>query len=453
MKEVDTSLTQIPPHNIEAEQAILGALLLDNKAVHGALIYLDPNGEDFYSEVNKTLFKAILGLIEKGPCDILILSNALRERNIFDQIGGDIYLSEILNNTISSANIEYYARIIREKFMLRKLIYVAHSMAEQAYTSNGNSAAEMLEEAQRALFDVTISRKGSGIKRAKEIASRAFSIVETRHQNGTELIGISTGLKDLDDITCGLQKSELIIMAGRPGMGKTAIALNIAENAALGNLPVAIFSLEMSAETLMLRMFAGMSGIDARQIRRGFLYDSEWPNLAQVANKIGAAPLFIDDSPGLSPLELKAKARRLKHEHGIGLLVLDYLQLMRGTSKRDIREQEIAEISRSLKALARELDIPIIACSQLNRQVESRSDKRPTLADLRESGAIEQDADVIMFLYRDEVYNKSETNLEKGKAEIIIGKQRNGPAGSKIQVQFQAEIQKFRDFSREYRRS
>ena len=445
MKDTDISLSRIPPHNIEAEQAVLGALLLDNRSVHGALTYLSPDGKDFYGEAHKTIFKTILDLIEKGTCDTLILSNSLRERNIFDQIGGDLYLSEILDNTVSSANIEYYAQIIQEKSMLRTLIGVSYSMAEQAYSPNGNSAAEVLEEAQRALLDVTISRKGLGIKRAKEIAAQTFSVIEQRHQSGTELIGISTGIRDLDDAISGLQNSDLIIAAGRPGMGKTALVLNIAEHAALENLPVAVFSMEMSAESLMLRLLAGMSKIDSRQLRRGLIRDSEWPNLARVANAIGAAPLFIDDSPGLSPLELKAKARRLKHEHGINLIIVDYLQLMRGSGRHTVREQEISEISRSLKALARELDIPVIACSQLNRQVENRNDKRPGLADLRESGAIEQDADVILFLYRDEIYNDSKNNLERGIAEVIIGKQRNGPAGNKVRVQFQAEIQKFRD--------
>ncbi len=438
-----------PPHSLEAERAVLGGMLLDNKAAPIALTHLDAEGKDFYSEANRTIFKTALSLIEKGFCDSLLLINALRDRGTLDKVGGASYLASLYDDAISSANIEHYARIIREKSLARALIGAAQSILELAYSPNGTGAAELLEEAQRSVFEIAASGKKSDIRKAREVASKAFSIIEKRYQQGDELIGISTGLKDLDDITLGLQDSELVIVAGRPGMGKTALAVNIAEHAALEDVPTAIFSLEMSAESLMLRIFAGMSGIDARQIRRGLIGEAEWPRLVQVAGLIGMAPLFIDDSPGLTPLELKARARRLKHEHGIGLLILDYLQLMRGTSKRESREQEIAEISRSLKALARELEIPVIACSQLNRQVENRSDRRPGLADLRESGAIEQDADVIMFLYRDEIYNKSENNPEKGVAEIIIGKQRNGPSGYRTRVQFQTEIQKFRDLARQ----
>jgi replicative DNA helicase len=322
-------------------------------------------------------------------------------------------------------------------------------MVERAYSGSGEGPAEALDQAQRSLMEISIDRNRNDMRDAREVSKTTLAQIEERYEQGGSLTGLSTGFKDLDAWTSGLQSSELIIIAGRPAMGKTALGLNIAENAVLEGVPVGFFSLEMSAESLMTRIFSSMTGIDSRRLRRGMIGESGWPKLISIVGQISNAPLFIDDSGTLTPLQLKAKARRLKIEKGLGLIVVDYLQLMTVSGRSEGREREIAEISRSLKALAKELNIPVIALSQLNRAVENRPTRRPGLADLRESGAIEQDADVIIFLYRDEVYNKTEDNPEKGLAEIIMAKQRNGPTGL-FKMQFNSELTRFHDLERSY---
>ena len=428
MKDVDYSLHKVPPQNLDAEQSILGGILLDNNALNNVLEILGRG--DFYSEAHRKIFSAILGLYEKNePSDLITLSNILRDRGHLEGVGGEVYLTSLVDGVPSAANIAYYSKIVKEKAILRGLIGAATDILNKSYDA-GSDIDAVLDEAEHAVFEISENKIRPAFFPIKEIVVDTFKNIEKLYEKKTLITGISTGFQRIDEITSGLQNSDLIIVAGRPSMGKTAFAINIAQHAAIEDgVTVAIFSLEMSKEQLALRMLSSDGKVDSQRIRRGFIGDMDWPKLTAAAGRLSEAPIFIDDTPAISVLEIKAKARRLKAESGLDLIVLDYLQLMRGRDTSAPREQEISEISRSLKALAKELNIPVLALSQLNRQVESRTDKRPQLADLRESGAIEQDADVIMFIYRDEVYNKSEDNPEKGKAEIIIGKQRNGPTG------------------------
>ncbi len=446
MKDVDASFSKVPPCNLEAEAAVLGAVLLENRVLNECISIVGP--DDFYSDRNRIVFQALCEIIDSGkPVDSLILLNFLREREKIDRIGGTVYIGEIMDSTVSAANVGHYAKIVKGKAILRQIISAGTEIIEKGYSAIGEDPAAILEDAQRVLMEISINRKRKDFQDSKDICKRAFKVIEERHENKGLVTGLSTGFRDLDNWTSGLQSSELIIIAGRPGMGKSALAVNIAENVFLSGIPVAVFSLEMSSESLMVRIFSSQTGIDSRRLRRGFVTNEDWPRLIQVVDQVSKAPLFIDDSSTLSPMLLKSKARRLKIDKGIGLLIVDYLQLMTISGKRDNREREIAEISRSLKALAKELRIPVVALSQLNRQVDSRPDRRPGLADLRESGAIEQDADVILFLSRDEVYNKAEDNPERGFAEIIIGKQRSGPTG-KIKMKFDAERTRFADLEK-----
>jgi len=442
----DISLDKAPPYNTEAEAAVLGAVLFENKAINEILPII--GADDFYWDRNKIIFKSLCELSDSGkPIDAIILSNFLRERGKLDKVGGQLYIAELLDNTPTSANIAYHAGIVKNKAILRAIAAAGEKITINAYSENGEGPATILDEAQRSLMEITVDRKRNDVRDSKDLCQTTFKTIEERHKTKNLISGLSTGFHDFDNWTSGLQSSELIIIAGRPSMGKTALAVNIIENIVLSDVPAAIFSLEMSAEALMTRIFSSKTGIDSRRLRCGVVFDKDWPRLVEAVNCIGHAPLFIDDSSILTPMQLRAKARRLKIEKGIGLIVIDYLQLMTGTGKAESREREIAEISRSLKALAKELQIPIVALSQLNRAVENRNEKRPSLADLRESGAIEQDADVIAFLYRDEVYNKSEANPERGLAEIIIAKQRNGPTGT-FKMKFNAELTRFRDFNK-----
>ncbi|MBW2557753.1 MAG: replicative DNA helicase [Deltaproteobacteria bacterium] len=428
MKDVDYSLHKVPPQNLDAEQSILGGVLLDNNALNNVLEIL--GGGDFYSEAHRKIFSAILELYEKNePSDLITLSSILRDRKHLEGVGGEVYLASLVDGVPSAANIAYYAKIVKEKAILRGLIGAATHILNKSYDA-GSDIDAVLDEAEHAVFEISENKIRPAFFPIKEIVKDTFKNIEKLYEKKALITGISTGFQSIDEITSGLQNSDLIIVAGRPSMGKTAFAINIAQNAAVENgVSVAVFSLEMSKEQLALRMLSSDGKVDSQRMRRGFIGDMDWPKLTAAAGRLSEAPIFIDDTPAISVLEIKAKARRLKAESGLDLIVLDYLQLMRGRDASAPREQEISEISRSLKALAKELNIPVLALSQLNRQVESRTDKRPQLSDLRESGAIEQDADVIMFIYRDEVYNKSEDNPEKGKAEIIIGKQRNGPTG------------------------
>ncbi|MEA1935988.1 MAG: replicative DNA helicase [Thermodesulfobacteriota bacterium] len=428
MKDIDPSLHKIPPQNIEAERSVLGAVLLENEAVNNVLEILSVN--DFYSESHRRVFSAILELYEKNePSDLITLSNILKDKNQLDSAGGVSYLASLVDNVPSAANVAYYSKIVKEKSILRGLIGTATEIITRSYGTE-KDVEDILDEAEHAIFEISENKIKPAFSPIKEIIKDSFRTIEKLYEKKELITGVPTGFEKVDDLTSGLQKSDLIIIAGRPSMGKTAFALNIAQHAAIEKgIPIALFSLEMAKEQLSIRMLSSEAKVDSQRLRKGFLGETDWPKLTTAAGRLSEAPIFIDDTPAITVLEMKAKARRLKAETDLGLIILDYLQLMRGMKFRDSREQEISEISRSLKALAKELSIPVVALSQLNRRVEDRTNKRPQMADLRESGAIEQDADVIAFIYRDEVYNKSEDNPEKGMAEIIIGKQRNGPVG------------------------
>ena len=447
MKDIDTSLHKVPPQNLEAEQSVIGGILLDNQALNSVLEILDADA--FYSEAHRKIFAAIVELYDKNePSDLITLSNILKSKNQLDQTGGVSYLSSLADNVPSAANISHYSKIVKEKAILRRLIGTATEILNKSY----NSAADIdtvLDEAEHAIFEISENKIRPAFSPFKDIIKESVKTIEKLYERKELVTGVPTGYEKIDDITSGLQKSDLIIIAGRPSMWKTAFALNIAQYAALeANTAVAIFSLEMSKEQLALRMLSAEARVDSQRIRRGFLGESDWPRLISAAGRLSEAQIFIDDSSAISALELKAKARRLKSEVDLGLIILDYLQLMRSGSYRETsREQEISEISRSLKALAKELSVPVIALSQLNRKLEDRTNKRPQMADLRDSGAIEQDADLIAFIYRDEVYDKSEENPEKGMAEIIIGKQRNGPTGM-VKLAFQDKFARFENLAR-----
>jgi replicative DNA helicase len=423
---MDLLAQRLPPQNLEAEISVLGGVLLDNEALNRVLEVIKEG--DFYRESHRKIFSAILDLYERSePVDLITLSEALKKREALEAVGGVEYLNSLVNSVPTAANISYYAKIVKEKAILRKLINRSTDIISQVYGVSGD-VDDFLDQAERSIFEISEDRVRPSFYPLKDIIKASFKTIERLYEKRQLITGVPTGFTKLDELTSGLQPSDLIIVAGRPSMGKTALALDIAAYAAVeGGIPSAIFSLEMAKEQLALRMLCSEAKVDAHRLRGGFLSESDWPKLTRAAGSLSEAPIFIDDTPGLSALEMRAKSRRLKAEHNLGLVVVDYLQLMRGRADSDNREQEISDISRSLKALAKELNVPVMALSQLNRRVEERGDRRPQLSDLRESGAIEQDADVIIFLYRDEVYNKSEDNPNKGKAEIIIGKQRNGP--------------------------
>lgn len=446
MKDIDSSLHRVPPQNIEAEQSVLGGILLDNHALHAVLEVLDVS--DFYHEAHRKIFAAIVELYDKNqPSDLITLSNILKSKNQLEQAGGVSYLASLVDSVPSSANIIHYSRIVKEKSILRKLIGTATDILNKSYAST-TEVDTLLDEAEHAIFDISQNKIRPTFSPFKTIIKETFRTIEKLHERKELVTGVPTGFVEIDDMTSGLQKSDLIIIAGRPSMGKTAFALNIAEYAALeARIPVAFFSLEMAKEQIALRMLSSVARIDSQRIRRGFLGEPDWPKLVAAAGRLSDAPIYIDDTPAISVLEMKAKSRRLKAEVDLGLIIVDYLQLMRSSGFKESREQEISEISRSLKALAKELSVPVVALSQLNRKVEDRANKRPQMADLRDSGAIEQDADLIAFIYRDEVYNKSEENPERGIAEIIIGKQRNGPTGV-AKLTFQEKFARFENLAR-----
>ncbi len=423
---MDLLAQRLPPQSLEAEISVLGGVLLENEALNRVLEVIREG--DFYREAHRKIFSAMLDLYERSePVDLITLTEALRRREALEDVGGIESLNSLVNSVGTAANISYYARIVKEKSILRKLINRATEIITKVYGESG-SVDDFLDEAERSIFEISEDRVRPSFYPLKEIIKSSFKTIEKLYEKRQLITGVPTGFTKLDELTSGLQPSDLIIVAGRPSMGKTAFALNIAQHAATqGGVPSAIFSLEMAKEQLALRMLCSEAKVDAHRLRGGFLSESDWPKLTRAAGSLSEASIFIDDTPAISALEMRAKSRRLKAENNLGLIVVDYLQLMRGRSDSDTREQEISDISRSLKSLAKELNVPVIALSQLNRRVEERGDKRPQLSDLRESGAIEQDADVIVFLYRDEVYNKSEDNPNRGKAEIIIGKQRNGP--------------------------
>ncbi len=446
MKDIDPSLHRVPPQNLEAEQSVLGGILLDNQGLNAVLEII--TARDFYSEAHRQIFEAAHNLSERGePIDLITLSNALKDQKRLDKVGGAAYLAGLVDNVPSAANIRHYAKIVKEKAILRSLINTATEILGKTYET-GADIDTVLDEAEQAIFAISEKKIRQAFFPLKEIVKDSFRTIEDLYSRKELVTGVPTGFDKVDDLTSGLQKADLIIIAGRPSMGKTAFALNIAQHVAMHTAtPVCIFSLEMAKEQIAMRMLAATAKVDSQRIRKGFLGEMDWPKLTTAADSLSEAPIFIDDTAAITVLEMKAKARRLKAEHGLGLVIIDYLQLMRSGTTKDSREQEISEISRSLKALAKELSVPVIALSQLNRQVEVRTNRRPQMADLRESGAIEQDADVIAFIYRDEVYNKAEDNPEKGIAEIIIAKQRNGPTGT-VKLAFLEKFTSFENLAR-----
>ncbi len=427
----DPYLYHLPPQSLEAEESILSAILVDNDTLLEVLEILSP--EDFYRSAHQKIFSAISELFSRNePVDLVTLTNILREHDRLEEIGGAAYLANLLDTVPLAVNAQYYAKIVYDKACLRRLIEKSNSIAKRCFEDRGD-VDSVIDFAESSIFEISENKIRPTFYPIGKIIESNIDVLEERQGNRALVTGVATGFTKLDELTAGLQKSDLIILAGRPGMGKTALALNIAKNAAVdSNIPVAIFSIEMSKEQLSLRMLSSEARIDSSRLRRGFISQDDWIKITDSAGVLSQAPIFIDDSPNITALEIRAKSRRLKMEKDIGLIIIDYLQLMKGRVSAERRDLEISEISRSLKALAKELDLPVVALSQLNRKLEERSDKRPQLADLRESGALEQDADVVAFLYRDELYNRDENNPNKGKAELIVSKQRNGPTGFTI---------------------
>ncbi len=452
MTEVQTRKKTIdplrrPPHSAEAEQSIIGGLLLDNQVWDKISTKLCET--DFYRTEHRILYRAITELSKKDqPFDVVTLLDTLKSTNDLDDAGGETYLFELANNTPSVANVSAYADIVREKSVQRQLIAVAGDIADSAYNPDGRGVAELLDLAETKVFAIAEQTGGEGGPESiKSILVKAVEKIDTLYHNGGAITGLATGLTDLDKMTSGLQRSDLVIVAGRPSMGKTALVMNMAEHAAIeSKRPVLVFSMEMPSDSLAMRMMSSLGRIDQHHIRTGKLSDEDWPRVTSAVHMLSEAQLFIDDTPALSPSEMRARSRRLAKEHGqLGLIVVDYLQLMQVPGyKGDNRTAEISEISRSLKTLAKELEVPVVALSQLNRSLEQRHDKRPVMSDLRESGAIEQDADLICFIYRDEVYN--EESNDKGVAELIIAKQRNGPIG-RVRVAFLGKYTRFEDLA------
>jgi replicative DNA helicase len=440
MKEVESHIDRLPPQNVEAEQSIIGAILIDNEALPKALEIIGI--DDFYKTSHRKIFRSMVELFDRNePIDLITLTDYMKRSDELDAVGGVSYLSSLVNMVPTAANIKYHSKIVREKGLLRSLLSSATEIASKVYEDN-LEAEEMVDYAERSIFDISDKRVKASFITLKELIKSSFEMIEHLYDKKEAITGVPSGFRDLDELTTGFQKGDLIVVGGRPSMGKTAFTLNIAQHVGLESRePVAIFSLEMAKEQLAFRMLCSEAMVNSNSIRKGFIKKEDWHKLTGAASKLTGAPIFIDDSSGITVLELRAKARRLKMEHGLSLVIVDYLQLMRGKGSFERREQEISDISRSLKALAKELSIPVIAVSQLNRSVEQRRPPTPMLADLRESGAIEQDADVILFLYRDEVYNK-DTPANKGEAEVIVAKQRNGPIG-KVNLTFNSSCTRF----------
>ena len=438
-------IEKVPPQNTEAELAVLASMLLDREAIARSIELLDENS--FYLEANRRIFQAIIKLYDHNEAaDIVTLIEELKKQDILDGVGGAAYISELVNGVATAANIDHYARIVREKYLMRRLINAATTIITGSY-ENASSIEELLDRAEKEIFDITSNKdRKLRIVNMKDIVKESIETIDRLYQRKENITGIPTGFHELDIMTAGLQKSDFIVIAGRPSMGKSALAASIVEHAGVvQKVPCAFFSLEMSKEQLVQRMLCSVAHVNAHKVRTGFFSPNDWPKLMEAAQKLSESPVFIDDSAAISVLELRAKARRLKARHDIKLVVVDYLQLMKSTSASESRQQEISEITRSLKALARELDVPVIGISQLSRAVEQRADHRPMLSDLRESGAIEQDADLVILLLREEYYNPTDEN--KGIAEVIVAKQRNGPVGT-VKLAFLAEFTKFSNLSR-----
>jgi replicative DNA helicase len=447
---LDLSAARVPPQAVEVESAVLGAMLIEKEAISKVLDILDESS--FYKPAHQKIYDAMVGLFERSePVDVVTTVEELRRRGTLETVGGPAYITELTQRVTSAANVEYHARIVLEKALMRSLIFAATEVASRAFGET-EDALDLLDEAEGKIFQISEQRMKKTFTPIKKAITQTFEILESIHGKHGGVTGVPTGFYELDNITGGFQRSDLIIIAGRPSQGKTALALSLARNAALHKekrTPVGIFSLEMSESQLVTRLLSSEARVNAHQLRTGRLPEDEWRNLSRAAGRLAEAKVFIDDTPALGILELRAKSRRLKVEHGIGLIIVDYLQLIQGPKSIESREREISLISRSLKALSKEIDVPVIALSQLNRSLESRSDKRPVLADLRESGAIEQDADVVMFVHRPEIYNIMEMKDDEGNilptegmAEIIVGKQRNGPTGI-VRLAFKKEYAGF----------
>lgn len=435
--------TRIPPQNLEAEQSILGGLMLDREALDqvGDLLM----AEDFYKPSHQKIYNAIKELHSKNqPIDIITVTNILQAEGSMDMVGGPEYLVSLLDKTISSANITSHAKIVKDKATLRRLIHINSQLIEKAYDQDFVDVESFVDQAESEIFKIGENKTQTGLVGSMEIVKASIQKIEELYKNKAEITGVGTGFKKLDEMTAGLHPGEMTIIAARPSMGKTAFSLNIAQHIALRlKKTVAYFSLEMGKESMMMRMLSAESKVSMSEIRNGRIQDSAWPKLINAASLLSEAPIFIDDTPGISPFEIRSRARRLKAEHGLDVIIIDYLQLMSMKQKFNSREQEVAEISKSLKAMSKELQIPIVALAQLNRGVEGRTEKKPMLSDLRESGSIEQDADVIMMLYRDDYYDK-ENPEKQGHAEVIVGKQRNGATGP-VKLRFDAQYNRFRD--------
>ncbi|MGZ3768415.1 MAG: replicative DNA helicase [Bdellovibrio sp.] len=435
--------TRIPPQNIEAEQSILGGLMLDREALDqvGDLLM----AEDFYKPSHQKIYNAVKELHSKSqPIDIITVTNILQAEGSMEMVGGPEYLVSLLDKTISSANITSHAKIVKDKATLRRLIHINSQLIEKAYDQDFVDVESFVDQAESEIFKIGENKTQTGLVGSMEIVKASIQKIEELYKNKAEITGIGTGFKKLDEMTAGLHPGEMTIIAARPSMGKTAFSLNIAQHVALRlKKTVAYFSLEMGKESMMMRMLSAESKVSMSEIRNGRIQDSAWPKLINAAGALSEAPIFIDDTAGISPFEIRSRARRLKAEYGLDVIMIDYLQLMSMKQKFNSREQEVAEISKSLKAIAKELQIPIVALAQLNRGVEGRTEKKPMLSDLRESGSIEQDADVIMMLYRDDYYDKENPD-KQGHAEVIVGKQRNGATGP-VKLRFDAQYNRFRD--------
>ncbi|MFC4259433.1 replicative DNA helicase [Marinobacter lacisalsi] len=446
--DLETSRVKIPPHSVEAEQAVLGGLMLDNRRFDEVAEVI--TASDFYRQDHRLIYAAVERLAsESEPLDVVTLAEYLERAGDIEDAGGLSYLAELAEKTPSAANIRAYAQIVAERSILRQLIEVSGGIVDSAFNPQGRSSSDLLDEAERNVFRIAEARtkEGSGPKPINPILTQALTRIEELFESGDKVTGLTTGFTDLDEWTSGMQPSDLVIVAGRPSMGKTTFAMNVVENALLSTgAPILVFSMEMPADSIVMRMLSSLGRIDQTRMRSGKLEEDDWPRLTSAVSLLKDKPLYIDDTPGLSPTEMRSRARRIARENDgkLGMIMVDYLQLMRVPGNTEGRTAEISEISRSLKGLAKELSCPVMALSQLNRSLEQRPNKRPVNSDLRESGAIEQDADVIMFVYRDEVYN--EDTQDKGIAEIILGKQRNGPIGT-IRLAFIGKYTKFEDLA------
>ena len=442
-----TSNLRLPPHSLEAEQSVLGGLMLDSSRADEVIDVLV--ADDFYRKDHRLIFSAIYGLTnESMPADVITVQEYLDNSGELETAGGLIYLDELTRNTPSATNIAAYAKIVREHSILRRLLSTVNEIGQTVYQPEGRTPYEVLDNAEQRIYEISDSgaKRGSGFVAARALMKDAVTSIEKLFKNNSEITGLATGFTDLDKLTTGLQKSDLIIVAGRPSMGKTSLAMNLAENAALdSNAAVAIFSMEMSGEQLIRRMLTSLGRIDAQRVRTGKLNDDDWSRLTSAINLLDKTRVYIDDTPGLTPSEIRSRCRRLaaQNDGKLGLVIIDYLQLMSMGGSSENRATELSAITRALKGLAKEVNVPVIALSQLNRSLEQRNDKRPVMSDLRESGSIEQDADLIMFIYRDEVYN-DETD-DKGIAEIIVSKQRNGPIGT-VKLTFLGQYTKFENY-------